>query len=157
MSRRFNVHTQSLLVALIGNIPDCFDTDSDSGEDKGAKLVPAVKHDNDDDLFAIEKQSDSSSSDSDSSSSSSSSIKITKVCGARGRATDDRSHLVPAGCSLKKYEPSGKPAYWHGILRAGVVDDKGSSNRQRRWGGLTKLTEDEVIERIVDWAFAHCG
>ncbi len=71
--------------------------------------------------------------------------------GARGRATDDRQAHIPAGCTMRRYEPEGVvPAYWLGVLPVGVVDEDGRHSRQRAFrAGLR--TEAEAIDQIETW------
>ena len=65
--------------------------------------------------------------------------------------THELSHLVPHGCSLRRYEPIGKAPYWHGRLPRGMVDRVGRYNHILRWGFYTGRTEDETIDIMVVW------
>ena len=75
-----------------------------------------------------------------------------------GRSTNvgDRQAQIPEGCQLRKYAPTNKPPYWHGILPNGVCDMNGHRNRQRSWhrGNVTEL---ECIEEIQAWLWESYG
>ena len=74
----------------------------------------------------------------------------------RLKKQDDRSHLQPVGCILRKYKER-EGYYWRAILPAGPVDTEGRRYRRRKWGGRLEFkTEEDVIAHLEAWLADHC-
>ena len=129
-----------LTVRKLGGKPDA------GGEDKSEspKYSPTSR--------ASSGASTSSESASGSAKSRESSHDADK--GKRRRATGTRAkHTaeafgVPAGCTLRRYEPADKSSFWLGTLPKGTTDRKGRHTRRRayREGLRTEAQAQSLVE-----------
>ena len=68
----------------------------------------------------------------------------------------DRTHLQPAGCTLRRYTREAG-SYWHGLLPKGRVDVLGRRSKSGRWGHFVARSEPETIDMIEEWLRKNAG
>ena len=81
------------------------------------------------------------------------------VAAPKGPALDDRSHLQPPNCSLRKYRNKSGRNHWRAILPKGVASvgpGKSKHSKQRQWANhLVCKTEEDAIAELEQWLEDH--
>ena len=77
--------------------------------------------------------------------------RAVRVYAGRNAPAEDRSYLMPAGCTLRKYIPLERGPYWHGKLPKGRTDAFGRKGKCLTWGFVAGRSEADAINIIEDW------